>query len=274
MASTESFQLEEAAAEAYEAKFVPAMFAEWAQQLVAAVGVSPGQRILDVACGTGIVARTAAEIAGAGAVTGVDINPAMLAVAARVRPEISWVQGDAAALPVQDGTFDVVLCQMALMFFPDAVAALREMCRAAVDGGTVAVAVPGRLEDQPGYGPFVELVSRHAGSGAMSVLGAYWACGDLEELKRLFAQAGFPEVESHTHIGKAKYSSAADFVAVEVESTPLMARLTEDQLASIHTEAAAVLQPFAEADGSLTVPLQGHLVLGHTSTGHGARQAG
>jgi SAM-dependent methyltransferase len=262
MARTESFQLEEAAAEAYEAKFVPAMFAEWAQQVVTVAGVSPGQRILDVACGTGIVARTAAEIAGAGAVTGVDINPAMLAVAARVQPEISWLQGDASALPVQDGAFDVVLCQMALMFFPDAVAALREMCRAAVDGGTVAVVVPGRLEDQPGYGPFVELVSRHAGSGAMSLLGVYWACGDLEKLERLFAEAGLLEVRSHTHIGKAKYSSAADFVAVEVESTPLMERLTKDQFASIRTEAAAVLQPFSETDGSLTVPLQGHLVIG------------
>ncbi|AUI51765.1 class I SAM-dependent methyltransferase [Arthrobacter crystallopoietes] len=262
MAHTESFQLEEAAAEAYEAKFVPAMFTEWAQRMVTVAGVSPGQRILDVACGTGIVARTAAEIAGAEAVTGVDINPAMLAVAARVRPEISWLQGDAAALPVPEGAFDVVLCQMALMFFPDAVAALREMCRAAVDGGTVAVAVPGRLADQPGYGPFVELVSRHADSGAMSLLGVYWACGNLEKLERLFAEAGLHGVESQTHIGEAKYSSAADFVAVEVESTPLMARLTEDQFARIRTEAAAVLQPFAAADGALTVPLQGHIVVG------------
>ena len=262
MAHTESFQLEEAAAEAYEAKFVPAMFTEWAQRMVTVAGVSPGQRILDVACGTGIAARTAAEIAGAEAVTGVDINPAMLAVAARVRPEISWLQGDAAALPVPEGAFDVVLCQMALMFFPDAVAALREMCRAAVDGGTVAVAVPGRLADQPGYGPFVELVSRHADAGAMSLLGVYWACGDLDELERLFAEAGLLGVEVQTHIGEAKYSSAADFMAVEVVSTPLMARLTEDQFARIRTEAAAVLQPFAAADGALTVPLQGHIVVG------------
>jgi ubiquinone/menaquinone biosynthesis C-methylase UbiE len=268
MASTESFQLEEAAAEAYEAKFVPAMFAEWAQQIVTVARVAPGQRILDVACGTGIVARTAAEMAGAKAVTGVDINPAMLAVAARIRPEISWLQGDAAALPVPDGAFDVVLCQMALMFFPDAAAALREMRRAAVNGGTVAVVVPGRLADQPGYGPFVELVSRHADSSAMSLLGVYWACGDLEKLERLFAEAGLLEVKSHTHIGKAKYSSAADFVAVEVESTPLMVRLTKDQFASIRTEAAAALQPFTETDGSLTVPLQGHIVVGRNVREH------
>ncbi len=268
MAGSETFQLEEAAAEAYEAKFVPAMFAEWAQQLVTVAGVAPGQRILDVACGTGIVARTAAEIAGAEAVTGVDINPAMLAVAARVRPDISWMQGDAAALPVPDGAFHTVLCQMSLMFFPDALAALREMDRAAAVGGKVAVVVPGRLADQPGYRPFVELVSRHAGPDAMSLLGVYWACGDLEELKRLFAKAGLHEVESRTHTGKAKYSSAADFVAVEVESTPLMARLSEEQFARIRAEAAAVLQPFTGADGSLTVPLQGHIVVGRKVQEH------
>ena len=125
--TSETFQLELAAAEAYEERFVPAIFAEWAQLLVAEAGVAPAQRILDVACGTGIVARRAAEIVGAPAVTGVDINDAMLTVAKRVRPDITWLLGDAVALPLPDADFDAVLCQMALMFFPDAVAALREM---------------------------------------------------------------------------------------------------------------------------------------------------
>lgn len=147
--TSETFELELAAAETYEERFVPAIFAEWAQLLVAEAGVAPGQRILDVACGTGIAARGAAEIAGASAVTGVDINEAMLTVAARVRPDITWLLGDAAALPLPDEDFDTVLCQMGLMFFPDAAAALREMGRVAAVGGTIAAAVPGRLEDQP-----------------------------------------------------------------------------------------------------------------------------
>ena len=167
MSTTEAFQLDLAAAGTYENRFVPAMFTEWAEVLVAESGVASGQRVLDVACGTGIVARRAAEITGASSVTGVDINEAMLAVAARLRPDITWLRGDAAALPFPDAQFDAVLCQMALMFFPDPLAAVREMGRVASDGGTIAAAVPSLLEDQPAYGPFVDLVARHAGAEAM-----------------------------------------------------------------------------------------------------------
>ncbi|EMY33817.1 type 11 methyltransferase [Arthrobacter crystallopoietes BAB-32] len=261
MTAQETFQLEMASAEAYEARFVPAMFAEWARELVAAAGVAPGQRVLDVACGTGIVARTAAEIVGPAAVTGVDINAAMLAVASRVRPEITWLPGDAAALPVPDEAFDLVLCQMALMFFPDPGAALREMARAAANGGTVGVVVPGRLEDQPAYGPFVDLVARHAGRDAASLLGVYWACGDTGRLRRLFAEAGLPLVEIATRTGIARYESADDFVAVEVESTPLAERLSAEQFELIRSGAGNVLEPFTDDDGGLAVPLQGHIVL-------------
>jgi SAM-dependent methyltransferase len=259
--TSETFQLELAAAEAYEERFVPAIFAEWAQVLVTEAGVAPGQRVLDVACGTGIAARRAAEIAGAPAVTGVDINDAMLKVAARIRPDITWLLGDAAALPLPDAAFDTVLCQMALMFFPDPAGALREMGRVASVGGTIAAAVPGRLEDQPAYGPFVELVARHAGAEAMSLLSVYWACGDPERLQRLFAEAGLTVTATRTHVGTARYASADDFVVGEVESTPLMDRLTPEQYAQVRLGAKAVLQPFTDRDGSVAAPLHGLIIV-------------
>ena len=78
---------------------MPAFFAQWAPSLCEAAGIAAGQRVLDVACGTGIVARTAAEIVGPANVVGVDLNEAMLTVARRVRPDIDWRQGDVAALP-------------------------------------------------------------------------------------------------------------------------------------------------------------------------------
>jgi SAM-dependent methyltransferase len=266
MASGETFQLEMAAAEAYEARFVPAMFAEWARALVAAAGVAPGQRVLDVACGTGIAARTAGGITDPAKVTGVDINEAMLAVAARVQPGITWLQGDAAALPVPDGSFDTVLCQMSLMFFADPVAALREMRRATAEGGTVAVAVPGRLSDQPAYGPFVDLVARHAGPEAMSLLGVYWACGESADLRRMFDAAGLSEVDLRTRTGTARYASADDFVEVEVEGTPLADRLSTEQVMDIREGVGSVLAPFAADGGALAVPLQGHIVIGRKAT--------
>jgi SAM-dependent methyltransferase len=151
--SVETYQLSVEAAEAYEARFVPALFAEWAPRLVEAAGVAPGQTVLDVACGTGVVARAAADrLGGRGRVVGLDLNRCMLAVAGRLRPDLEWRQGDAADLPFEDGSFDVVLCQSALMFFPDRAGALREMTRVATAGGTVAVQVWDRLEAQPGYG--------------------------------------------------------------------------------------------------------------------------
>jgi ubiquinone/menaquinone biosynthesis C-methylase UbiE len=98
--STETFQITAEQAEMYEATFVPAVFADWAPPLVDAAGIQPGQSILDVACGTGIVARTAAASVGStGRVVGLDLNDAMLGVARRVRPDIEWRQGDAASLP-------------------------------------------------------------------------------------------------------------------------------------------------------------------------------
>ncbi len=258
--TTETFQLELSAAEAYEERFVPAIFAEWAEQLVAAAGIAPGQRVLDVACGTGVVARRAAAITGAAAVTGVDINQAMLTVAARVSPEIKWRQGDAGALPLPDTAFDTALCQMALMFFPDPVQSLREMARVVKDGGTVAIAVPDRLTDQPAYGPFVELVGRHAGAEALSLLGTYWACGDPELLRNLFREAGLTVTNLQSYGGTARYGSAAEFVIVEVESTPLADRLSAEQYAAIRQGATEVLAPFTGPDGSVAVPLRGLLV--------------
>lgn len=179
--AAQTFQITPEQAEAYEANFVPALFRQWAELIVAAAGVGAGDRVLDVACGTGIVARLAA---GAGAtVTGVDLNPAMLTVARRVGPEIDWYQGDVAKLPFGDGVFTKVLCQSALMFFPGPVAALTEMARVSAPDGVVAVQVYSSIEAQPAYRPFVELVARETGPHARALMGTYWRCGDLGMLR-------------------------------------------------------------------------------------------
>src|SRR5262245_56488818 len=147
---TETWQVETVAAERYEAFLVPAIMAAWPPRLVATAHVQPGDRVLDVACGTGIVARTAAGIVGsAGHVTGLDLNPGMLAVANRLRPDLDWQQGDAASLPFPDASFDRVLCQFALMFFPDRLTALREMRRALILSGTLALSTFDAIEISP-----------------------------------------------------------------------------------------------------------------------------
>jgi ubiquinone/menaquinone biosynthesis C-methylase UbiE len=262
MATTrETFRLSAAAAELYEAQFVPALFAEWAPRLIELAGVVPGQAVLDVACGTGIVARTVADrLGGRGRVVGLDLNEAMLAVARRVRPEIEWRQGDAARLPFPDAAFDVALCQMAFMFFPDRAQALREMARVVTAGGIVAMAVPSRLASQPAYAPFVELAAHHAGAEATGLLGTYFASGDLDELQHLVAAAGMRVMATRTHMGTVKCPSVDAFVATEVESTPLRERISDDVYERIRRGAHEVLAPFTAADGTLEAPFECQVV--------------
>ncbi|MFQ5468502.1 MAG: methyltransferase domain-containing protein, partial [Kiloniellaceae bacterium] len=127
-------------AEVYESCFVPAIFGAWASPVADAAGIEAGKRVLDVACGTGVLAREAFRRVGQkGQVVGVDLNEGMLAVAARTEPKVEWRQGDAEHLPFEDASFDVVVSQFALMYFPDRVAALREMWRVLAPDGRLAV---------------------------------------------------------------------------------------------------------------------------------------
>src|SRR3954468_24179080 len=143
----------------YEERFVPAMFALLAQLVLATIGMQPGTRVLDVACGSGIVARTAAPLVGSsGQVAGLDANPAMLAVARQAAAadglNIEWRVGNAQSLPFADRSFDLVLCQHGLQFFPDRLAALTEMHRVLAPGGRVAIVTWRGLDQHPLFAAF------------------------------------------------------------------------------------------------------------------------
>lgn len=266
--STETFQLSLQSAEMYESKFVPALFAEWAVRLVDLAGVTPGQTVLDVACGTGIVARTVAErLQGRGAIVGLDCNDAMLTVAARVRADVEWRRGDAGALPFAERSFDTVLCQMALMFFPDRRAALGEMRRVVTGAGAVGLVVPAGLDAQPAYGPFVEAAARHAGPDAVSLLSTYWACGDRDALAALVESAGLRVDAFDTRVGTARFDSPDALVATEVESTPLVDRISDEVYRRIREDAREALRPFTTPAGRLDAPLAAHVVLARRCAG-------
>ncbi|MGH9244492.1 MAG: methyltransferase domain-containing protein [Acidimicrobiales bacterium] len=259
--STETFQISAEQAEIYETTFVPAVFAQWAPLLLDAAGVEPGQTVLDVACGTGILARTAADRVGAtGNVIGVDLNEGMLTVARRVRPDLEWRQGDAADLPFPDDTFDAVLCQSSMMFFPDATGALREMARVCKPAGTVGVQVYSSLQAQPAYGPWIDMVAQHAGPDAVSLLGTYWVHGDLDVLRTRFETAGLEITAIDTTLGTARFGSIEEMVRTEVESTPLVDRISDDVYRRIRDESSRVLGQFQTESGA-EVPIEGLLVI-------------
>jgi ubiquinone/menaquinone biosynthesis C-methylase UbiE len=150
----------------YERWLVGPLFRPWAEMTVEEVGLGPRDRVLDIACGTGILARVARErIGDAGHVVGTDISPDMLAVARAVAPGIEWREGNASALPLEDGEqFDVVACQQGLQFFPDKPAAAAQMRRALAKGGKLAVARWRSDEEIPFFRELRRVAERHLGA--------------------------------------------------------------------------------------------------------------
>jgi ubiquinone/menaquinone biosynthesis C-methylase UbiE len=261
MSSTETFQLSLQTAEIYEAAFVPSLFAHLAPHLVEAAEVTTGDHVLDVACGTGIVARTAAERTGAaGRVVGLDLNEAMLTVARRVRPDLDWRQGDAASLPFPDDSFDVVLCQSGLMFVPDAAAAVGEMARVVRPGGRVAAQVWSSLDRQTAIRPLADAVARNAGHDAVGLISTYFRLGDREQFTGLFRQAGLQVTEVRALPVTVRAPSVDAYITTEIESTPLIDRISEDVYGRIREEARSGLARYCDGSGALALPLEAYLV--------------
>ncbi len=258
----ENYALSARAADFYESTFVPALFGAWAQRLVAAAEVTSGQSVLDVACGTGVVARTAAERTGPrGVVVGLDRNEAMLDVARRLRPDLRWQAGDACALPFPDGSFDVVLSQAGLMFFGDRVRALREMGRVAGLDGRIAVQVPGRLAASPGYLALTETVARHASPDVSALLTGYFAVGEPDLLMELFESAGLRVDRFDTWIGATRLDSIDTFLAVEL--LPLADRVEQAVRDRIVADCRTTLDRFVDPTGAIAAPIEVHLVTAH-----------
>ena len=254
-------------AEIYERGLVPAVFAPWAALLIEQAKLQSGERVLDVACGTGVVARQAAQHVGpTGKVIGLDLHGDMLAVA-RSLPElpgasIGWQEGNALALPFSDETFDVVLCQQGLQFFSHRPAALREMQRVLVPGGRVALSVWGPLERNPGHAALVRALERHLDAAAASAMRSFFALGEVREVRSLLAGGLFREVHLHTAVLTVRFASPEQFVWLEMLPSHLenpVARMDVHALSVLVSEVNAALQPYVTSDG-LAFPMQAHLV--------------
>ena len=188
------------AAENYQRDFVPAITIPVSRELLRVADLQPGERVLDVACGTGLITRLASERVGAdGAVMGIDIAPDMIGVAKRVpAPDgaaIQWRVADAAALPIADASVDVVLCQMGLMFMENRAAAIAEMARVLVPSGRVAINTPGRI--QPVFATLERSIVDHISPDLGGFVGAVFSMHDPEAVAALLCEGGFREVSAN-----------------------------------------------------------------------------
>lgn len=209
-------------AESYERYMVPSLFAPWASYLIQRAHPQRREHVLDVACGTGIVARNVASRVGSqGLVIGLDVNPDMIhiarQVAERARITVEWHSGPAEKLPFPNGSFDLVLCQFGLMFFTDRHAALNEMHRVLRTGGRVVLSVWQNLDRHPFYQTLHDVSRQHLGKSSVQ---AVFSLGDSDELRKLFTDSGFQYIEIEPMSITARFPKPEEFLAWEMDVDP------------------------------------------------------
>jgi SAM-dependent methyltransferase len=221
-----AWQLVDNSAQAYERWLVPPIFAPFADDLVA--DVRPGDRVLDVACGTGIVARRAA--ARGAAVVGVDLNEQMLAVARASAPDIRWLAADAADLPLPDAAFERVFCQQGLQFMADPAAAVGQMRRVLAPGGRLSVSVWRPCE-------LYEILAGLLDEQNAAVMRSPFQRG--EELCRLVGD------DVHTAVKTVRYPSSDELLRREVASSPMSVEVDGELQAAF----AKAIRRYTDDDG-------------------------
>lgn len=214
------------AAENYQRDFVPLIAVPVSKDLLRIADLQPGERVLDIACGTGHVARTAAERVGDnGTVTGVDIAPDMIKVAKSVPAgggaSVDWQIADATSLAILDASFDVALCQMGLMFMEDRPAAVAEMRRVLAPSGRLVINTPGRIP--PFFEAIERTIVRHIGADLGGFVSAVFSMHEPDDVAALLRGAGFDNVAATELTTTLRLPVPAEFLWRYIGLTPMAA---------------------------------------------------
>lgn len=255
-------------AEVYQEYYGPAIFQPLAEELLALATPQEGERILDIACGTGIATRRAAEVARKPArVVGVDLNPGMVAVAATLAAPpgvtVEWREGDGTALDLPDDSFDLVLCQQGLQFFPDRAAGVAEMRRVLAPGGRVAIATWQGPERHPLFVTLADIEAPHFESFGIGVTRddalAPFSLGHAEELRALLEGAGFGDISIETRTIDVRFADADHFLErLESAYAAVIPQFVEDPakfdayLAAVGEASRHVVEQHREGDHVVT----------------------
>jgi ubiquinone/menaquinone biosynthesis C-methylase UbiE len=268
MSQQGQWQVAGSAPEVYERELVPAVFGPWAPIVVELAHPSPGERVVDVACGTGIVARVAAARVGpSGSVAGVDLNPGMLNVARSVATNgasasIQWHEASADKLPFANSSFDIAYCQLGLQFFADRPAALREMHRVLVPEGRLALMVWRSIAESPGFQALAEILEKNIGPAAATIMRAPFGLSDASELNKLVEAAGFRDIKIHQRVGSIQFPSIERFVSSYIAGSPLAGHVSQANDAArekLRADSAQVLEKYTN-DHGLSFPIAAQLL--------------
>ena len=268
MSQQGQWQVAGSAPEVYERELVPAVFGPWAPIVVELAHPSPGERVVDVACGTGIVARIAAARVGpSGSVAAVDLNPGMLNVARSVATNgasasIQWHEASADKLPFPNSSFDIAYCQLGLQFFADRPAALREMHRVLVPEGRLALMVWRGIGESPGFQALAEILEENIGPAAATIMRAPFGLSDASELNHLVEAAGFRDVKVDQRVGTIHFPSIERFVSSYIAGSPLAGHVSQANDAArekLRADSAQALEKYINNHG-LSFPIAAHLL--------------
>jgi len=262
------WQMDASAPELYERYLVPAITSVWADDLLDRIESAKGESVLDVACGTGVVARRLAERGHVGRLVGVDLNGAMLAVARAKSSDVEWIEGSALDLPFASRSFDVVLRQLGLQFFPDRPQALREMARVLRPSGRLGLSVYSAIEHTPAAHAFVQALDKFLGAESSRTKRAeHLSCG-ADEVGVWVRQAGFDRVDVETVSKQISFPSPLDYVRFQLTATPMAALLKgedgagrERLITAVADDVAGRLDSAMLPNGRLTFPQESFVVL-------------
>ncbi len=252
--------------EIYERVLVPPLFRPFAEELVSRLTPATGDSLIDVACGTGIVARIGRERLGQSArIVGVDVSPAMLNVARTVDPSIDWREGNATDLPIDEERFSLLTCHQGLQFMPDKAAVVREMRRVLAPRGRLAVATFRPLEDLPGMRALNAVVERHVGPIADS----RHSFGHSEPLRALLLDGGFSDVTVTTFDHSVRFADGVLFARLNAmaaigmsDQGKAMSEAERSELAGRIASESADLIARSTKDGTFILPLTTNIATG------------
>ena len=244
-------------------RFAIKVMEPWTDDLILAGGCRDGDRVLDVACGTGLVAgRIGAVSRKFCTITAIDVNEGMLSVARR-NPQIEWHQGSATELPFADGSFDVVLCQQGLQYFPDRAAAMQGMARVLAPGGRLALNVWGALNRQPFYVALVDGIVEFMGEeAAKSAFNLPFSLNTAAELRMLASDAGLEAISVRFEHRTMRYPSPAKMIAGFMVATPIASQfqsLPSDRQRGFADYVAERLAGYVD-DAGLAAPMENHFL--------------
>ena len=254
--------------EIYERVLVAPLFRPFAEQLVTRLAPHRGDRVIDVACGTGICARITRERLGPEVlIVGIDIAPAMLAVARTVDPTIDWREGNANSLPVSAAErFSMLTCHQGLQFMPDKPAAIDEMRRVLTPGGRLGIATWRPLEDSAGVLELNGVAERHVGR----IVDSRHSFGEPEALRSLLTDGGFSDVTVETVAHDVRFADGGMFARLNAmavigmsEKGKAMSQGERDELAGRIAADSEEAIAKATRDGMFVLPLTSNIATGH-----------